>query len=138
MKAEFRWALMVTDAGFAPEPLGTGPELTMAGPPEDGGAVAGFPLAGWSAVSFPWWTEPPTMAGGVLDAMAGAPCGLAFVAEAYDEGRARGGAPVTTDGAPEDCSAGLLGEDVFPVEVIRETVSRTGRSVGEEEKLGGR
>jgi len=134
MKAEFRWALMVTDAGFAPEPLGTGPELTMAGPPEDGGAVAGFPLAGWSAVSFPWWTEPPTMAGGVLEAMAGAPCGLAFVAEAYDEGRAL----VTTDGAPEDCSAGLLGEEVFPVEVIRETVSRTGRSVGEEEKVGGR
>lgn len=98
MKAELRWALMVTGAG---EPLATGPELTMTGPPE---AVVGFPLAGWSAVSFPWWTEPPTMAGGVLEAMAGAPCGLPFVAEAYDDGRARcgGGALVTTDGAPED------------------------------------
>jgi hypothetical protein len=136
MKAELRWALMVTGAGFAGDPLGTGPELTMTGPPEDGGAVAGFPLAGRSAVSLPWWTEPPpTMAGGVLDAMAGAPCGLPFVAEAYDEGRARGGgALVTTDGAPEDCSAGLLGDDVFPVEVIRETVSQTDAMSGEEEK----
>jgi hypothetical protein len=139
MKAGFRWALMVTDDGFAAEPLGIGAELTMTGPPMDGGAGAGFPLAGMAAVSFPCCAEPPTIADGVLDAMAGAPCGLPFVAEAYDDGRARGASLVTTDGAPEDCSAAaLLGDGVFPVEVIRLTGSQTDAKSGEEEKERGR
>jgi hypothetical protein len=127
----------VTDEGFGPgsadrEPLGITAEPTTTGPPMDGGAVVGFPLAGWAAVSFPWCEEPPTIADGLLDAMAGAPCGLPLVAEAYDDGRARG-ASLVADGAPEDCSA-LLGDDVFPVEVIRLTVLQTGREVGKVKK----
>jgi hypothetical protein len=110
----------VTEDGLAPgstdrEPFEITPELTITGPPTDGGgAVAGFPLAAL-AVNFPW-CEDPTITG-LLDAVADAPCGLPLVAEAYDDGRARG-ASLLAEGAPEDCSA-LLGDDEFPVEVIR-------------------
>jgi len=66
--------------------VGIGAELTMTGPPMDGGAGAGFPLPEWRRSAFHGARNLQQSPTGCLTAMAGAPCGLPFVAEAYDDG----------------------------------------------------
>jgi hypothetical protein len=79
------------------------PLLTIAGAPEgDGVGTAARPFTGEMGLLLTCCAGPPTTAGGVLDATAGA---LPFVAVAYEE-RARGGVPV--DAVPVVCAV-LLG-----------------------------
>lgn len=79
-------ALIVTDDGFRScpskgvEPLAIEPLLTMAGAPEGTAGGAGLPFTGDTELDFPCCAGPPTIAGGVLDAIGGAPEGLPLVA----------------------------------------------------------
>jgi hypothetical protein len=101
---------MVTNEGlrlcsFCPEPLTMVPLLTIAGAPAGtAGGATSLPLTGDIELDLTCCAGPPTMAGGLLDAMAG-PMGLPLVAVAYEE-RAKGGVP---EAAPEAVCAAVLG-----------------------------
>ena len=77
-------ALIVTEGFLLLSPDGVDPLdalLTIAGAPRIGTAGGGgLPFTGDTEFDFPWCAGPPTTAGGVLDAIGGAPADLLLVA----------------------------------------------------------